>query len=222
MRPRILQQNNDPGRISMRRRDFLGAGRRSAGRRLLHATPRPRPQSWPDRAGQAHPALCAGRRDATSIGRPWADKLSQAFGQQFVVENRGGAGGMIGAEAAAKSAPDGYTLLAHAQRAAVGAADPAQDALRSASRASMPVGARRRRRQRLRHPPLGRRQDLQGDDRVRQEESRASSPTARPATAPPTTCGSRCSSSRPASTSCTCPIAAAPMRSTTCCPAPCT
>ena len=45
------------------------------------------------------------------IGRPWADKLSQAFGQQFVIENRGGAGGMIGTEAAAKAAPDGYTFL---------------------------------------------------------------------------------------------------------------
>ena len=47
----------------------------------------------------------------TRIGRPWADKLSQVFGQQFVVENRGGASGMIGTEAAAKSPPDGYTLL---------------------------------------------------------------------------------------------------------------
>ena len=62
------------------------------------------------------PYAPGGATDA--IGRPWADKLSQAFGQQFVVENRGGASGMIGAEAAAKAAPDGYTLLAHAQRAA--------------------------------------------------------------------------------------------------------
>src|SRR6186713_3077039 len=45
------------------------------------------------------------------IGRPWADKLSQAFGQPFVIENRGGAGGMIGTEAVSKSAPDGYTFL---------------------------------------------------------------------------------------------------------------
>ena len=45
------------------------------------------------------------------IARPWADKLSQAFGQQFVVDNRGGAGGMIGTEAAAKAAADGYTFL---------------------------------------------------------------------------------------------------------------
>ena len=41
-----------------------------------------------------------------------AQKLTQGFGQQVIVENRPGAGGMIGTQAAAKSAPDGYTLLA--------------------------------------------------------------------------------------------------------------
>jgi len=48
---------------------------------------------------------------ADTLARPWADKLSQAFGQQFVIENRGGASGIIGTEAAAKATPDGYTLL---------------------------------------------------------------------------------------------------------------
>jgi len=66
--------------------------------------------SWPERAVKIIlPYAPGGATDA--IGRPWADKLSQAFGQQFVIENRGGAGGMIGAEAAAKSPPDGYTLF---------------------------------------------------------------------------------------------------------------
>lgn len=45
------------------------------------------------------------------IGRPWAEKLGQAFGQPFVIDNRGGASGAIGTEAAVKSAPDGYTFL---------------------------------------------------------------------------------------------------------------
>ena len=45
------------------------------------------------------------------IGRPWSDKLAEAFGQPFVIEHRGGASGMIGLEAAAKSVPDGYTFL---------------------------------------------------------------------------------------------------------------
>ena len=45
------------------------------------------------------------------VGRLIAQKLSDGFGQQVYVENRGGAGGTIGAEAAAKSPADGYTLF---------------------------------------------------------------------------------------------------------------
>ena len=45
------------------------------------------------------------------VGRTLSTKLQDAFGQPFVVENRTGAGGNIGAEAVAKAAPDGYTLL---------------------------------------------------------------------------------------------------------------
>ena len=45
------------------------------------------------------------------IGRPWADKLGQAFGHPFVVDNRGGASGAIGVEAVTKAAGDGYTFL---------------------------------------------------------------------------------------------------------------
>lgn len=46
------------------------------------------------------------------VVRPWAEVLGKAFNQQFVVENRGGASGMIGTEAALKSEADGYTFLA--------------------------------------------------------------------------------------------------------------
>ena len=45
------------------------------------------------------------------LARAVAPELSRAFGQQFVVENRAGAGGNVGAEAVSKSAPDGYTIL---------------------------------------------------------------------------------------------------------------
>ena len=44
------------------------------------------------------------------VGRVVAQKLSERLGQQVVVDNRGGAGGTIGADAAAKAAADGYTL----------------------------------------------------------------------------------------------------------------
>jgi tripartite-type tricarboxylate transporter receptor subunit TctC len=47
------------------------------------------------------------------VGRIVAQKLGEAMGQQFIIDNRGGAAGTIGADAVAKSAPDGYTLMIH-------------------------------------------------------------------------------------------------------------
>jgi tripartite-type tricarboxylate transporter receptor subunit TctC len=45
-----------------------------------------------------------------AMGRIVGEKLSAALGQQVIIENRGGAGGMIGTRDAARSAPDGYTM----------------------------------------------------------------------------------------------------------------
>jgi tripartite-type tricarboxylate transporter receptor subunit TctC len=65
---------------------------------------------WPERPVRIILPFAAG--GATDlVARPWADWLSKAFNQQFVIENRGGASGMIGAEAAAKAPPDGYTFF---------------------------------------------------------------------------------------------------------------
>ena len=68
------------------------------------------------------------------IGRIVLDPLSRALGQTIVVENRGGAGGTIGSAAAAKSDPDGYTLLINASAHSAAPAvypnltyDPAKD-----------------------------------------------------------------------------------------------
>lgn len=55
------------------------------------------------------PFAPGGNADLT--GRLFAEALTKRLGQQVIVENRGGAGGAIGAEAVAKSAPDGYSLV---------------------------------------------------------------------------------------------------------------
>ena len=69
-------------------------------------------------AGQAYPVkpvrviapfLPGGSAD--TLGRLVSAKLSESLGQNFVVENRPGAGGVLGSESVAKSAPDGYTLV---------------------------------------------------------------------------------------------------------------
>ncbi len=93
----------------MRRREFLQLGT-SALACGIAGTARAQGRSWPERPVKLIlPYAPGGATDL--IARPWSDKLSQAFGQQFVVEHRGGASGIIGTEAAAKAAPDGYTFL---------------------------------------------------------------------------------------------------------------
>jgi tripartite-type tricarboxylate transporter receptor subunit TctC len=54
------------------------------------------------------PFAPGGSTDA--VARPFAEALSRVFGQQFVIDNKGGAGGALGTEAMVKSAPDGYTI----------------------------------------------------------------------------------------------------------------
>lgn len=64
---------------------------------------------WPTRSVRYMLGFAAGGATDT-LSRILCQKLSELTGQQFVVENRGGAGGVIGADAIAKAAPDGYTL----------------------------------------------------------------------------------------------------------------
>ncbi|MDX2158689.1 MAG: tripartite tricarboxylate transporter substrate binding protein [Hyphomicrobiaceae bacterium] len=93
----------------MKRRNFLAATAGLALASLIEPS-LAQSSSWPDRPVKVIvPYAAGGATDA--IARPWCEELSKAFGQQFVVENRGGASGMIGMEALVKSSPDGYTLI---------------------------------------------------------------------------------------------------------------
>lgn len=66
--------------------------------------------AWPNRPVRIIvPFVAGGTTDI--VARLIAQQLSQAWGQSVVVENRAGAGGNIGADAVAKSAPDGYNIL---------------------------------------------------------------------------------------------------------------
>jgi tripartite-type tricarboxylate transporter receptor subunit TctC len=65
---------------------------------------------WPNKPVKVIVPFAAGGT-TDILGRLMAQKLSEELGQQFVVENKGGAGGNIGADMAAKSAPDGYTFV---------------------------------------------------------------------------------------------------------------
>jgi tripartite-type tricarboxylate transporter receptor subunit TctC len=75
-------------------------------------------QSYPDRPVRLLIAFPAGGTIDT-LGRILAQKLTEAWGQNVVIENRPGAGGNIGAAAAAQAVPDGYTLHFGAQSLAV-------------------------------------------------------------------------------------------------------
>src|SRR5881396_4145553 len=67
-------------------------------------------QEWPAKPVRMIVPYAAGGLPDT-MARILGTRLGEAIGQQVVVENRGGAGGIAGTEAVAKSAPDGYTLL---------------------------------------------------------------------------------------------------------------
>lgn len=65
--------------------------------------------AWPSRSVRYTVGFAAGGATDT-LSRIYCQKMSELTGQQFVVENRGGAGGVLGADAVAKAQPDGYSL----------------------------------------------------------------------------------------------------------------
>jgi tripartite-type tricarboxylate transporter receptor subunit TctC len=67
-------------------------------------------QEWPSKPVKIIAPFAPGG-SADTLGRLVAMKLSETLGQQFVVENRPGAGGLLGSELVARAAPDGYTFV---------------------------------------------------------------------------------------------------------------
>ncbi|MFZ4479880.1 MAG: Bug family tripartite tricarboxylate transporter substrate binding protein [Rhodoferax sp.] len=67
-------------------------------------------QAWPNKPIKAIVPFAAGSA-TDQIGRAFAARMSETLGQTIVVENKAGVNGMLGADAVAKSAPDGYTIL---------------------------------------------------------------------------------------------------------------
>jgi tripartite-type tricarboxylate transporter receptor subunit TctC len=89
-------------------------------------------QSYPDRPVRLVVPFAPGGPTDT-LGRILAERLSQRWSQPVIVENRGGAGGNIGAALVARAAPDGYTLLLNASSHVINASlskDLAYDPIR--------------------------------------------------------------------------------------------
>src|ERR1700744_1931244 len=77
---------------------------------LAFASPPARAQSWPSRAITLIIPFAAGGSNDLG-GRAIGKKLTEVWGQPVVIENRAGAGGLLGTAAVAKAPPDGYTLI---------------------------------------------------------------------------------------------------------------
>jgi tripartite-type tricarboxylate transporter receptor subunit TctC len=89
---------------TLRRRQAL------IGTALLCSTAAAFAQAYPNKPIRAVVPFAAGSA-TDQIGRAFAEKMSQALGQQVVVDNKPGASGMLGADIVAKAPADGYTLL---------------------------------------------------------------------------------------------------------------
>src|SRR5436190_11285711 len=84
--------------------------KRFAAALCLAAVPALAGAAWPEKPVKiVVPFVAGGATDV--VARLLSQKLTEAWGQPVIIENRAGAGGNIGADVVAKSAPDGYTLL---------------------------------------------------------------------------------------------------------------
>jgi tripartite-type tricarboxylate transporter receptor subunit TctC len=106
-------------RMSLRREDTMKQSRRTQSRKIvlvcaalapLCAAAADAPKDYPSRPIRMIVTIGPGSGSDT-LGRIMAAKMGQLLGQQIVVDNRPGAGGILGMEVAQAAAPDGYTLL---------------------------------------------------------------------------------------------------------------
>jgi tripartite-type tricarboxylate transporter receptor subunit TctC len=70
----------------------------------------PAAAEWPDRPVRVVVPFAAGGA-ADVIARLFSESLGAVFSQQFIIENRAGAGGIVGAQTVARADPDGYTIM---------------------------------------------------------------------------------------------------------------
>jgi tripartite-type tricarboxylate transporter receptor subunit TctC len=94
----------------MKRREFLALGSSALAAPALLPQTAYGQAKYPDRPiRMIVPFPPGGAYD--TIARPWAERIRPLLGGQIVIENMGGAGGAVGAAAATRAAPDGYTIL---------------------------------------------------------------------------------------------------------------
>ena len=99
----------DAPHSALNRRQVLAAAAAASAATVLPGTSHAQ-GAWPNKPVRiVVPFAAGGTTDI--LARAIAGELSRAFGQQFIVENKPGAGGNVGSDLVAKSAPDGYTLL---------------------------------------------------------------------------------------------------------------
>lgn len=79
---------------------------------MLCAGPLDAAENYPSKPGRFILPFGAGA-STDIVGRIFAQRFSEAWGQTLIVDNRPGAGGIIGTELAAKAAPDGYTIFTY-------------------------------------------------------------------------------------------------------------
>jgi tripartite-type tricarboxylate transporter receptor subunit TctC len=96
-----------PSRLTLTRRQALAGAAL-----LLPATARA--ADWPERTVRMVVPFAAGA-GADTVGRTFGEELAKALGQAVVIDNKGGAGGVIGTVEGVRAAPDGYTLLLTSQ-----------------------------------------------------------------------------------------------------------